>query len=276
MKKLKLLFAAALSVLFVSCASNSFDPASLESETFQVTEIQLMWTEKDSCTPESLYKNIEFDKIEAEFLTKYGFVLKHDNYTAEDASAFVQVDIDDMVKALYDSDTKSYLYKLVKNPSDSKQKVRITCGISKIEGIRMYGVDTFLPNGKNYNFRINDNYYTEKHIIADKDNAAIIKFKDGVDIHRVNGENAYAYCKENRVDPESKEYTFYFPAGEDIEFFYSIYEKGNAFVAGGYWPNQTEKFKFEKGKKYLVSYEVDRGHFLQADWTAALKIEEIK
>ena len=34
--------------------------------------------------------------------------------------------------------------------------------------------------------------------------------------------------------------------------------------------------QFEKGKKYLVSYEVDRGHFLQADWTAALKIEEIK
>lgn len=276
MKKLKLLFAAALSVLLVSCASNGFDPATLESETFQVTEIQLAWTDKDNCTKEELYKALDFEKIEAEFLTKYGYALKHDNFTEADIAGFESVNIDGTVYALFGDNTKGYLYKMAKNPSDSKQKVTLTFAVPKIDGIGLYRVDTTLPNGKSFNFQIEDNSFASKHIIADKDNAAIIKFKDGVIVHRINGENASAYCKENRVDPESKEYTFYFPAGEDVEFFYSIYQSGNAFVAGGYWPHQTENFKFEKGKKYLVSYEIDRSYFLQSDWKAALKIEEIK
>ena len=109
-----------------------------------------------------------------------------------------------------------------------------------------------------------DSYYSEY-----KDNVLILV---GVYVFRHEYENAIHWIDSLDEDRLLKE------APKDREPWLSLVNYYSLKMEICRWTDDHEQAEtlLEKGKKYLVSYEVDRGHFLQADWTAALKIEEIK
>jgi len=268
-----LLLALSLSVFMISCASTKIDPSTLEGTEFQITSMSFVWTERDNVSVEDLYNTINYEELESQFSTNYGLELKHDLFTADDAKNFVTSDYSDSAKIILGDEVKASISKLAKE-TDLKQYVHLTCTLTYAEGVRLTSVLIYLPNGKNLSFDVKETKWTNNHVIVDKENAAIVELKNGVFLQRVNNENAFAYCADNCVDSSAKDKAYYFAANEDIELLYGVYEKGNAFVAGGYWSNQTEKIKLEKGKHYVIGYEIDRKHFLQADWTVSLKITE--
>ena len=261
---------AAVLILFCSCASNTIDASVLESDVFEVTQISYTAMslydamEMKSYNIEDVYANLPFDAMKESFFNKYGYELSFDLYDENDYANFVEDSIS--------WDNQDVKYFSNKKASDSNQTVWVVFSIDNIYGYLHWSFDITLPNGKTLGYRAESKKWSMDHEFVDKDAAAQLAYKTtNIMFERVNGINAYAYMDDN-----STEDGFYVPADQEVTIMFTIIDSGNPFVAGGIWEHQVKTFTFEKGKKYKFSYEIDRGHFLQSDWTVDLIAEEVK
>ena len=264
-----LILAGAL-VLLSSCASNKIDPSILESDVFTVNQFSYSALslydpiEMKSYDVKDVYTNLPLDQIKESFFNKYGYKLSFDLYDENDYANFAE--------EIITWDKHDYKYFNNKKPTESKQTVWFSFGVDQVYGYLYWSFNVSLPNGKTLGFRDQATTWSLKHEIVEKDSAAVIAYKTGTNImfERINGININAYMDDN-----NSEDGFYVPADQEVSIMYTIIDNGNAFVAGGTWQHQTEKFTFEKGKKYKFSYKIDRSHFLQSDWTVALTLSEV-
>lgn len=265
LKKFNLVVLGLASLLVISCASNKIDPSILEGDTFVVNTISYV---EDNIKPynfQQVYSNLPLDEIKKSFFTKYGYELSFELYSEDDYNNFVKKNITmDKLSVDYYENNKE---------TDSKQTVAISFSVDPFYKCLGWYITLTLPNGKQIGSTGNDLYWSVEKNIVDKDNAAIIvDLEKNIYIQQIEGENYNSFRKNNDAEGDG---FYYVPAGKEIEFIYTVNDPGNAFVAGGYWEYQINTFTFEKGKKYKLTYKIDRNHFLKTDWTVKLIPVEI-
>jgi hypothetical protein len=266
-----ILLLAVMLVLFGSCASNKIDESILEGNVFEVTEISYtplaIYNARNltSYDIKDVYQNLPFEEIKENFYSLYGYELSFDLYDENDYENFV----DETIK-FYDTEVQ---YKTNKKQSPSKQTVSLSFSIDQVYGYLHWGYNITLPNGKTLGTRADLKKWSMEEEIVDQDNAAQISYKTNANIvlERIDDVNIYAFMDDNKAEDG----VFYVPADQEVTIIYSIYDAGNAFVAGGSWEHQEQTFTFEKDKKYKFTYTIDRNHFLAADWTVSMDIVEL-
>lgn len=272
-KVIKLLLSFLLSALMFSCASTKIDPSFLEGQdALQITQISFTMKKTEPYTLKEWYESIDFAKMEQAFYEKFGVNLKHDLFTEDDYKNF-----EPLTNTTNDSsnlDYNNYDYYMNTKESDQKNIVQLYYNVESRYGYPIWSIYVDMPNKKTVSITGDDRYWTYKHQITDKENSAIVQIKKDLFIQRINDCNALVFFEDNVVDSEAKEKTYYFPAGEKIKIYYSVYEKGFAFVSSLNWDNQTEEITLEKGKTYVLGYKIDRSHFFNTARNVALEIKE--